>query len=255
MPVTDLTQTRLVRSHLGCQAGRMSEPWRLGSEGWTPNAKVRVGRLAERQWGRVSRAQLQRVGISKAGVVRWVREGYLHCVHPGVYAVGHCAPTSEGDLAAALLYAGPGAALGGETALWWFGLIDEPPRVIETTTQHRRRSRPGVRVHDRSDPNRVWHRGFPITPVAWHCSNTPSARRMTGFDVCSPRLSTAVCSTSTLCARSWVAGAPGAPTSARRSGVISPGSRWPVACSRNAFWPCANPPGYRCRNAMQGSRG
>jgi Protein of unknown function (DUF559)/Transcriptional regulator, AbiEi antitoxin len=158
----------------------MSELRRLGSKGWTQNAKVRIGRLAERQWGRVSRAQLQRLGISKAGVVRWVREGYLHRLHPGVYAVGHLAPTAEGDLAAALLYAGPGAALGGETALWWFGLIDKPPRVIEATTPNRRLSRPGVRVHDRSDPNRVWHRGFPVTPVALalleHAASAPHDR-------------------------------------------------------------------------------
>jgi predicted transcriptional regulator of viral defense system len=144
----------------------MSELWRSGSEGWTQNAKVRLSGLAGRQFGRVSRAQLEGLGISKAGVVRWLGEGYLQRLHPGVYAVGHCARTTEGDLAAALLYAGPGAALSGATALWWLGLIDKPPRAIEATTPHRRRSRPDVRVRPRRDRTRIWHRGFPVTPVA-----------------------------------------------------------------------------------------
>lgn len=144
----------------------MPELWRSGSERPNQNARVRVSQLAERQYGRVSWAQLATLKISKASAHRWVREGYLHRLHPGVYAVGHRAPTTEGDLSAALLYAGPGAALGGATALWWFALIDAAPRVIEVTTPNRRASRPGLRVTDRTDPNRIWHRQLPVTPVA-----------------------------------------------------------------------------------------
>ena len=144
----------------------MTEPRRLTSEGWTANAKVRVSQLAARQSGRVSRAQLERLGVSNAGLARWLREGYLYSVHPRVYAVGHCAPTTEGDLAAALLYAGPGAALGGATALWWLDLIDRQPRTIDVITPNRRVWRPGLRVDDRKDPNRTWHRGVPVAPVA-----------------------------------------------------------------------------------------
>jgi hypothetical protein len=144
----------------------MSELWRSGSEGWNQNAKVRVSRLAERQWGRVSWPQLERLGVSKAGVARWVRAGYLHRIHPGVYAVGHCARSTEGDLAAALLYAGPGAALSHATALWWLGLIDRQPSVIDLNSPHRRRSLAHVRVHGRRPADRVWARGFPLTPVA-----------------------------------------------------------------------------------------
>jgi predicted transcriptional regulator of viral defense system len=145
----------------------MTELWRFGSEPPNQNAKVRVSQLAERQYGRVSWAQLTTLKISKASANRWVREGYLHRLLPGVYAVGHRAPTTEGDLAAALLYAGPGAALGGQTALWWFGLIDKPPRVIEVTTPNRRASRPGLRVNDRKHTSRIWQRSLPVTPVAY----------------------------------------------------------------------------------------
>jgi len=72
--------------------------------------------MAGRQWGVVTRAQLEESGLEKAGVSRWLRERRLHRVHPGVYAVGHPALGWEGKLAAALLYAGPGAALCGVTA-------------------------------------------------------------------------------------------------------------------------------------------
>jgi hypothetical protein len=144
----------------------MIELWRSMSEGSTANANVRVSLLAARQSGRVSREQLEHLGISNARVARWLRDGYLQRVHPRVYAVGHRAPSTEGDLAAALLYAGPGAALGGATALWWLALIDRQPPTIEVTTPNRRASRPGLRVNDRKDPNRIWHRQLPITPVA-----------------------------------------------------------------------------------------
>src|SRR5450755_3569457 len=166
MCVTESTHTRLVPSHPDRQCGPMSELWRSGSEGWNQNAKVRVSRLAERQWGRVSWPQLERLGVSKAGVARWVRAGYLHRVAPSVYAVGHRARSTEGDLAAALLYAGPGAALSHATALWWQGLIDRPPSVIDVSSPHRRRSLVHVRVHDRRPGDRIWIRGFPLTPLA-----------------------------------------------------------------------------------------
>jgi Transcriptional regulator, AbiEi antitoxin len=233
----------------------MTEPWRSGSQGWNQNAKVRVSQLTERQHGRVSWAQLTTLKISKAGVNRWVREGYLHRLHPGVYAVGHCAWTPEGDLAAALLYAGAGAALGGATALWWLALIDRQPPMIEVSTPNRRGSRPGLKIHDRRDPNRTWHRDYRSRRWRSHCSNTRSARRTIGSAACSPRPTTAVCSTSTLPARSWVGGAPEAPSSARHSPVISPDSPSPAACSRSGFCRSANPPGYRCRNATRPSKG
>jgi len=48
-----------------------------------------VAELAERQWGVVTRAQLEQSGLEGAGISRWIRERRLHRIHPGVYAVGH----------------------------------------------------------------------------------------------------------------------------------------------------------------------
>lgn len=129
------------------------------------NAKVRLGQIAGRQWGRVSAAQIAALGGDRRVVADWKRQGYLHRVLPRVYAVGHSAPSYEADLAAALLYAGPGAALSHATAAHWLGLLDKPPRKIHVSTPRRCRSARGVSVHCRRSQARIWRRGLPVTPV------------------------------------------------------------------------------------------
>src|ERR1700729_3307533 len=99
------------------------------------SAKVKT--VAERQWGRVSWAQLIALGVDDSAISRWATSGYLHQELPRVYAVGHRAPSVEADLTAAALYAGPGAMLSHATALWWHGLIDRRPWPIEVSTPRR----------------------------------------------------------------------------------------------------------------------
>ena len=105
------------------------------------------------------------LGIANATIADWVQNGYLHPVLPRVYAVGHAARSVEGNLWAAVLYAGPGAMLSHATALWWRGLIDKQPRPIQVTTPRRCRSQPGIRVHGRRTCERVLHRCLPTTTV------------------------------------------------------------------------------------------
>ena len=121
--------------------------------------------LADRQAGRVSWAQLMALGVESVMVARWVADGYLHHVHPRVYAIGHRAPSVEADLTAAVLYAGPGAMLSHATALWWRGLIDRQPWPIEVSTPRRCRSLHGVRVYGRRNCGRVWHKDLPVTTI------------------------------------------------------------------------------------------
>jgi hypothetical protein len=129
----------------------------------TLSAKGR--RLVDRQWGRISAAQLVALGIDSWVIARWVDTGYLHVVHPRVYALGHRAPSIEADLTAAVLYAGPGAMLSHATALWWRGLLDKQPRTIDVSTPRRCRSIRGIRVHGRRSCERVWHNALPTTTV------------------------------------------------------------------------------------------
>jgi very-short-patch-repair endonuclease len=131
-----------------------------------PIALKRVLRLAEGQWGVIARWQLERCGLSAAAISRWVASGRLHRIHPGVYAVGHKAVCTEGQLLAAVLYAGPGAALSHASAAHWWQLLPHLPNTTHVQSPRRRRSLAGVRVHHRRSVDRVMHRGLPVTPLA-----------------------------------------------------------------------------------------
>jgi hypothetical protein len=122
-------------------------------------------RLVDRQWGRISAAQLVALGIDSWVIARWVDTGYMHVVHPRVYALGHRAPSIEADLTAAVLYAGPGAMLSHATALWWLGLLDKQPWTIDVSTPRRCRSLPRINVHSRRACERIWERVLPTTSV------------------------------------------------------------------------------------------
>jgi predicted transcriptional regulator of viral defense system len=67
-----------------------------------------VVRLAERQHGVVTRAQLRELGMSDQGIGRRLKDGRLHRVHKGVYAVGRPTLSTEGRYLAAVVSCGPG---------------------------------------------------------------------------------------------------------------------------------------------------
>src|SRR2546421_122210 len=92
-----------------------------------------VSALARRQHGVVSRSQLEACRLSVGAISRWVAAGRLHRIHPGIYSVGHAAVPLPGRMIAALLYAGPGAALSHTTAAWLWSLIDAEPTRIHVT--------------------------------------------------------------------------------------------------------------------------
>jgi hypothetical protein len=130
-------------------------------------SKVHLAGLASRQWGRVHWRQLREAGVSQATISAWVSTGYLHRVLPRVYAVGHIAAGPEADLAAALLFAGPGAMLSHATAAWWWGLLDRQPSFIDISTPKRCESpNSRINVHSRRKLERTWHRRLPLTTVA-----------------------------------------------------------------------------------------
>jgi hypothetical protein len=115
--------------------------------------KARIAELAARQFGLVTRSQLR---YGRGQIHRWRAQGYLHAIHPGVYAVGHRPASYEATLAAALLYAGPGAMLSHETAAEWIGVLERRPRGVHVSTPRHARSLPGVVVHDRRPAPRIW---------------------------------------------------------------------------------------------------
>jgi hypothetical protein len=130
------------------------------------DAKGRVAAVAGGQRGRVRYDQLRALRIGSATICRWVTTGYLYPELPRVYAVGHAAPCVEGDLAGALLYAGPGAMLSHGTAVWWLGLLKYPPREIHVGTPRRVRNHERIRVHGGRRVTRIEHRGLPVTSAS-----------------------------------------------------------------------------------------
>jgi very-short-patch-repair endonuclease len=120
--------------------------------------------LAERQHGVLARRQLVRAGIPSHVIDHKVCLGRLQILHLGVYAVGHRIVTLDGRRMAAILAAGPGAALSHRAAASIWELL--PFDDLELTAPHRR-DRPGLRIHrSRPAPDEVGAvRGIPVTTV------------------------------------------------------------------------------------------
>jgi Protein of unknown function (DUF559) len=143
----------------------MPEPSALTHAEEGQNATVRVAGIAERQWGVVKRSQLHEAGVASNTIDRWLHTRRLHRLYPGIYAVGRRSLRIEGRLAAALFYAGEGAALSHTTAAWWWGLMEARPPIIDISAPRAARSLDDVRIHHPRYVERILHRGLPATPV------------------------------------------------------------------------------------------
>ena len=108
-----------------------------------------VGRLAARQHGVVTGAQLRALGLGKDGIHSWLRRGRLHRHYHGVFAVGRPELSRRGEWLAAVWACGPGAVLSHWSAAALTGMAEEPGDEVHVTTPARRRveRRPGLAVH------------------------------------------------------------------------------------------------------------
>src|SRR3954454_18578196 len=121
-----------------------------------------TSRLAERQHGVVARWQLD---ATPRVVERCLRDGWLHEVHRGVYAVGHRRLTQRGWWMAAVLAGGAGTVLShrAAAALWQIRASD----AGEVTTRRRLR-RSGIVAHNNTlQRDEITTRdAIPVTTVA-----------------------------------------------------------------------------------------
>jgi very-short-patch-repair endonuclease len=127
-----------------------------------------IARIAERQHGVVTRAQLVRAELTRAEIKQRVGSGALIRVHRGVYRVGHRAPSVEARYLAAVLASGEGALLSGRSAAWLLGLVRGEAPPPEVTTRSERRV-PGVRTRccrALGEADGSTHRGIPTTTPA-----------------------------------------------------------------------------------------
>jgi hypothetical protein len=129
------------------------------------SAAKRAGELADLQFGTIARRQLLEVGFTRARIDRWIKSDRLHRKYPGVYALGRAGIGTEGELAAAILYAGHGSALGGVSALWWLGLLSRRPYPARIDTICRRAPQTGLCLRRVEVAYRSLHRGLPVTSL------------------------------------------------------------------------------------------
>jgi hypothetical protein len=132
---------------------------------------VRAARLAGERDGVLSIQQLQDCGLNRTAVGVRVRNGRLHRIHRGVYAVGHPAITLRGRFRAAVLACGESAVLShfSAAALWGFVAWDDLRYPEVTVVGTARRKLRGLIIHRARtlDPRDVTRRhGIPVTTPA-----------------------------------------------------------------------------------------
>ena len=123
--------------------------------------------LASRAHGVVTRTQLLAAGITHKEIRHRLGTGALIAVFPGVYQVGHRAPSLESWYLAAVLAAGERALLSGRAAGYLWRLLKGVPPGPEVTAPTERRVK-GVKTRRARRAKReatTW-RGIPITTPA-----------------------------------------------------------------------------------------
>jgi very-short-patch-repair endonuclease len=108
-----------------------------------------IARLATRQYGVISRAQLRALGLSDGGISARAARGALHRTHHGVYAVGHTRLVPRGRWMAAALACGTDAVLSHAAAGALWELRASEALTIDVTVPGTggRERRKGLRVH------------------------------------------------------------------------------------------------------------
>jgi len=137
--------------------------------GHTPSVERVIARLAARQHGLVTMAQLLALGLDYKAIARRVAEGRLHRVRVGVFAVGHAGLSREAQLMAALLWGREGAVLSHLACAELCEVGRYRASLIDVVAPKRRKADTGVRLHRtralRPDDVTVY-KGIPVTTIA-----------------------------------------------------------------------------------------
>src|SRR3954447_19915337 len=113
-----------------------------------PRPDVLVAARAAQEWSVLSLDELRACGLSRDGVAARVRNGRLHPMYRGIYAVGHANPPLEGHFLAAVKTCGPHAVLSHFSAAAHWGFWDWDDRYPELTVPRTSSPRhPGLVIH------------------------------------------------------------------------------------------------------------
>jgi hypothetical protein len=126
--------------------------------------EAKLAELARRSHGVVTRRQLLAAGITSDEIRHRRSLGALLREHPGVYRVGHRAPSVEARYLAAVLACGDGAVLSGRAAAHVWGLTKGRAPRPEVTAPGKRIVQ-GVVTRRGRHIEATTHRGIPITTV------------------------------------------------------------------------------------------
>jgi hypothetical protein len=120
-----------------------------------------------RSHGVVTRSELLGAGVSPGAIRGRLRKGALWREYPGIYRVGHRAPSAEAKYLAAVRACGEGAVLSGVAAGWLWRLRKGEPPAAEVTSARRSRLEGlatrccrSLKPHERTEL-----RGIPVTTV------------------------------------------------------------------------------------------
>ena len=119
--------------------------------------------IAARAHGVATRPELLRAGLSGSRIDRELRKGGLIRQYPGVYRVGHAAPSVDASYMAAVKACGEEAGISGRAAGHLCGLLRGKAPPPEVSTPKERQVR-GLRVR-RARRQTTKVRGIPVTSV------------------------------------------------------------------------------------------
>ncbi len=121
----------------------------MEAESANPPVDRLIADLATAQHGVISYPQLRAFGLSRQAIDKRVRQGRLHRIYRGVYAVGHRRLGVQGRWMGGTLTAGKESVLSHRSAADLWGLRRSASSVVEVTvpTLAGRRARDGLTVH------------------------------------------------------------------------------------------------------------
>jgi len=106
-----------------------------------------IAALARGQYGVITLAQLDELGLTRSEIGYRLRVGRLHALHRAVYSVGHRNVTKESRWLAAVLAGGPDAVLSHRSAAELWSLRPGASAPIDVTAPRARRPRTGIAFH------------------------------------------------------------------------------------------------------------
>jgi very-short-patch-repair endonuclease len=127
----------------------------------------KIGALAARTHGVVTREELLRAGITIAELKQRLGTGALLREYRGIYRVGHRAPSLRAAYLAAVRACGEGALLRGRAAAYLYGIFKgDPPKPEVMTLTYRRIAGLRTRRVRHLDPrDATTYDGIPVTTV------------------------------------------------------------------------------------------